>query len=1105
MPFDTADPTYLDLKARVLAAGARVVPFVGAGLSVYGAPADRLPLWRELIDRLVAEGRRLGLIAEDGDPAIDAALAAGRYVEAMDRVLGALGEPTFKRVVERELDETDKPTPPAIAELVTVGWSLIVTTNLDRLIARAYLERHGRPLDAFTSLDTHRLAAALAGTLTAGDTLLAQIHGALDLYPSWRLTKAHYEQLLQEPGYVEALKQLFLRQIFFVGFGLQDDDLDLLLATVAEIYPAGVGEFYALLPRSRKGDAVVRHLIRENGLRPIFYDVDEPAAPDDPFGGHRAAFECLADLATAWASGERQFDVTLKYFPELDPNVIGRDEEVGALERAVVGQAGAVVQVVGMGGVGKTSLVQQLVASKGGALAKAGYRRAFGCCFYRADIGQFVQDLAVTLTGPLAAPLPEQVERTCDHLARARTLLVLDGIEVLADPDGVVQNPYLSEIVDATIRGRGAVVCTTRIPLRGPMFSGRTIVEVPPLPEDAIRSFLAGWGLDELGDAARRRLMDVTAGHPLALRVLAGVLDDVPASEAVATIERSAVVDIADEIDPLRENRLARVIGSYTRHLDEDQMAFLLTATAFDEPASFQSLESALTRPYPDTSINAPLVGKDLRSTVVGLLDRRLLTISAVGELSNHPTIREYFARLAADRYGDLAPVHRHLASEYLRDAPELAATFSEAKPLVAACRHAAACEDWTLFDDLFRRRLMHGYLVHLCDYLGAWEETLATARLAVDSSFPLEATSDPAYYPLIVARSLKHLGRSAESRTVYLRGLRVAAATRDPESAMYLNNFLTLLIWRGELNAADQVAPLNLGALSWITEDWRRRWQTEHACSSLAYLRLLQGELDQAEALLARSAAAWDDYPGERVWVWDYHPFHGAELTLLRNADAHDEALATIAGLMAECVARAWPEPECRGHVHAAAVHLDRALRRRDPADLLRANERLDSASRITAGISVADVEIAYQVARFKAELIRRELDPSRPLDLELLESVVARLEMLMRTSGLTLAAPEVEAARGLIAVDRGDPVASNASLDRAVSLCEAQGNALALISPRSLVQMLGDRIGRASGTDALHDRADLVRLVESDLAPEEVLQVLAQLDGPDAASAGP
>jgi hypothetical protein len=53
-------------------------------------------LWRELLARLIDEGRRVGLIPRDGDRSSLAALAAGRYIEAMDRVLGVLGELTFQ-------------------------------------------------------------------------------------------------------------------------------------------------------------------------------------------------------------------------------------------------------------------------------------------------------------------------------------------------------------------------------------------------------------------------------------------------------------------------------------------------------------------------------------------------------------------------------------------------------------------------------------------------------------------------------------------------------------------------------------------------------------------------------------------------------------------------------------------------------------------------------------------------------------------------------------------------------------------------------------------------------------------------------------------------
>jgi hypothetical protein len=1093
MAFDTTDPAYRDLLARVLQTDARVVPFVGAGIGVYGDPQQRLPLWRELLQRLIDEGRDLGLIPEAGDPAIDRALRNGHYIEATDRILGALGEPTFKRVVERELDETDKPTPPAVAELVAVGWSLIVTTNLDRLIARAYLERHKRPINRINNLDTHKLATALAGTLVSSETALAQIHGDIDVYPSWRLTRSHYEQLLQDPGYVEALRHLFMRHVFFVGFGLQDDDFDFVLGTIAQIYPAGPGQFFALIARARKRDPLIQELIRRCGLRPIFYDADPAPDPADPFCGHRAVYECLEHLAATWAKARTELDVTLKYFPELDPDMVGRDQEVERLAELLMAQ-GCVAQVLGLGGLGKTSLVQQFLADRRPEIAAAGYRSVFGCSFYRADIGQFIHDTALATVGPGALSLPQQVDRICEHVQRHRTLLMLDGVEAVLDAERQLRNPYVMQILESVVRGRGAVVVTSRVPVRGGTFEHAPRIEVTPLSSDQILDFLHRWGLDRLGDTANRRLIQITAGHPLALRILAGVLRDVPAREAISTIERSAVIDLSDEVDPLRENRLARILGSYFHHLDEAEIAFLDCSTAFGRPASYPLVEAALARDYPDTSVNEPLVNRDLRPIVADLLERRLLTASTGGELSSHPTVQEYFARHARQSGKSLVPIHRHLGAEYLQTAPPLPETFEEATPLLIAARHAAACEDWTLFDDLFRRRLMRGFRRYLCNNLGAWEEALALGRLGEHPSFPT-TTSQPGYYPFTVARCLKHLGRSSESRAKYLESLRATAAARGADTAIYVNNLLTLLIWRGELDDADRLVELNVRALSWIAEPWRHRWQIEHGFSSIAYLRMLQGALDTASVLFDHAAHAWDGYPEERPWIYDYYPYYRSELVLLADPTAHDKALAGIESLLSVARTHGWPESICRGHIQAAVVQLDRSGRHGDPAELTRAAQRLDQAHAIAAGMNVADVAIAHHLARLKVELARRELQGTTGADTTELERLTERVEVLIEASGLALATPEVIAARGALAYLGGSVEAARALHERAVRECRRQGNALTPNSRRSLVNWLGERLGLPVTMGSTASEIDLIRLVGSQLSVDWMTARLDEL----------
>jgi tetratricopeptide (TPR) repeat protein len=1094
MAFDSSDPAYQDLLARVLQSEAQVVPFVGAGLSVYGKPDERLPLWRELLERLIVEGRNLGLIAE-GDRKIEGILDSGRYIEATEHLVDSLGEPTFKRIVRRELDDSGKPVPPAIAELVTIGWSLIVTTNLDRMITRAYLDQHERPMSTVTSMDLDGLMSAVGGTLRSPETVLGQIHGNLDTYASWRLTKSHYRQLLQTPGYVEAIRHLFLRQVFFVGFGLQDEDFEFVLETIAEIYPSGGGEIYALIPSTRKGDAATQDLIRISGLRPIYYAVDPQPDPSDPFGGHKAVYECLAHLATAWATTRTGIDLDLKYFPEIDPNIVGRDQEVNRLTDLLISEWGRVVQLVGLGGLGKTSLVQQFLTERRPQIAAAGYRQVFGCSFYRADIGQFINDLALTTVGPMAAPLPEQVEAICDYVRRNRLMLVLDGVEAILDTESRLRNPYVLKIVDCVIQGGGSAVATTRVGIHGEVFEHAPVIDVEPLSPEQILEFLDRWGLDGLGEAGKRRLIDVSAGHPLALRILAGVLKGVSPEEAIATVEQSAVIDIADEVDPLRENRLARVLGSYIHHLEDAEISFMICSTAFQKPAPYPLVEAALTRHYPDTAVNAPLRDRDLRPIVGGLLERRLLTVSADGLLSSHPTVREYFVRRAHESEESLAPIHRFLGGECLRSSPKLPETFEEAVPLLTACRHAAACRDWSLFDELLRRRLMRTFRHYLCNNLGAWEETLDLARLGDDPTFPISENPEPGYYPFSVARSLKHLGRSSESRAKYLDSLKTAAELRDPDTAMYVNNFLTLLVWRGELANAEKMIELNIRALSWIVEPWRRRWQIEHGFSSIAYLRTLRGDLDSAEELFDYAARAWEGYSDERLWIYDYYPYYRSEGILLADPGAHEEALSGIEALLAVAHSHGWPESICRGHNQAAVIHLDRASRFGDRSELTRAVERLDKARLNVAGMTVADVAIANQLAWIKAELVRGELDSGPPADVVEIEILVDRAETLISTSGLALAGPDLLAAKAAIAHLQGSRDEALRLHRCAIQKCKEQGNALAPGSPRSLVAWVGERLGALSSIEPSTSTVDPIGLVGEELNADWMSVQLAEL----------
>jgi hypothetical protein len=389
----------------------------------------------------------------------------------------------------------------------------------------------------------------------------------------------------------------------------------------------------------------------------------------------------------------------------------------------------------------------------------------------------------------------------------------------------------------------------------------------------------------------------------------------------------------------------------------------------------------------------------------------------------------------------------------------------------------------------------MRDFRSYLCNGLGAWDEALALARLGDAPEFPAALTPEPAYYPATVARCLKHAGRSLESRAKYFDCLAAAATSRDPDTAKYVNNFLTLLVWRGELSAADVLVELNVRALSWIDEPWKRHWQVEHGYSSFAYLRMLQGDLSMAATLFDFARRAWDDHDGERLRTFDYYPYYRSELSLLADPGAHEEAIEQIESLLFVAEAQRWPESISRGNIQIADIHLDRAVREKDAAALVDANQHLDYADGIPAGLNVAAVEIAYLLSRLKAELVRRSLHSAGSTKPDDFAEIVDRVEVLVQTSALEWARPEAIASRGALAYLSGAVDDAAARYRQAMEVCRIQGNWLAARSPRSLVHWLGERTQQTIDIEAKTSEPNPIELLGRSLSSDWMLARLEML----------
>ena len=806
-------------------------------------------------------------------------------------------------------------------------------------------------------------------------------------------------------------------------------------------------------------------------------------------------FECLAHLAEAWTSHNAVLDMTMKFFPEPDPWLVGRHAELAQMKGALAAPEGRVVQLVGFGGVGKTSLVQSFLSQHRTALSEAGYRSVFGYSFQGADMLQFLHDLESVTVGRSNASAPEVKERVVSHLRRHRTLLVIDGAEAILTGTAEIRSPYVAEMVRGALDGGGSVITTSRTPIGGELFEAATTIDLAPLDVSATSDFLSNFGLGHLGRYGAERMFAMTGGHPLALRILAAALQGQQPDEALSVLEKSDPLGIVDEVDPLEENRLARVLESYRHLLDPTEADFMRAWAVFDAPAPYALVDRTLGRRYPNSSVTSELADRDLREIVIRLRELRLVNSSADGLLASHPAVREFFGASMRERRSELEPLHRTIIAHYLDRSAKRPDNFDEAKPLLIVARHAAAIPDWSLFDDIFRNRLMRGFRSYLCNNLGGWDEALALARLGDTPEFPARHTREPAYYPITVARCLKHLGRSAESRKQYLSGLRNAAAARDPDTAKYVNNFLTLLIWRGELGAAESLVEMNVRALGWTDQEWMQRWQVEHGFSSIGYLRLLQGRLRAAADLFVYSMRAWDGSATERLWMYDYYPFHRAELQLLADPTAHADAGRTIEGLLAVAAEHHWPESMCRGEIHAAAIAADRARLDGSEAHLEAARNRLERARSHSAGLAVADVRIAFLLCEAKIEIVRCVTAGVGSGDVELLRQLAESTRQIVEMSGLRLAEPELGAVFGAAELLRGEVEEARSLANAAYQRARERGDWLSVHSPRSVLNWLLARLSTSMPWNPVEPVTDLRRLDGAPLEQDWMLDRLAAL----------
>jgi tetratricopeptide (TPR) repeat protein len=539
--------------------------------------------------------------------------------------------------------------------------------------------------------------------------------------------------------------------------------------------------------------------------------------------------------------------------PPIFDEWVGRVELLQALDEDWGDRARRIVELIGFGGEGKSSVARRWVANVLSSNRKP--QAVFWWGFYEnGGIDEFFEALAEFLVGDLIdiseyKSASEKIRLINSVLRKGgRYLFVLDGLEVLqhegGDDYGLLKSPDLREWLRTLAKGENEAFCV--VTSRAPLFD---LIDLTTFVHRDVERLTDVEGcelLQKLGvrgeAAALRQVVRDWDGYALVLSLLGTYLVERFAGDVGAIGE--ITVPLAREA---RYDRVRRVLRRYDEHLSEAEREVMECFSAFRLPVK----EAAL----------ADLGGSS--GILNQLVNYRMLRYdSRLQHYTTHPLIRaHYLERLKEKPIEVVQALHNRLKEWYLDIAGEMpeVPTLDQLAPLIEAVHHACQAGEYDEAFDIYWERIDQTTSYILTQKIGAYETQLALMQ----EFFPQGDTSQepkvskPSYKPFIlndIAFCLVSLGRLREAPPFYelQNDIQLSESDWGNASGGYLN-LADLYAYLGDLVASAESAREAI-ALSDRAEN--KNYKSD-SLGYLAYAEFLQGDgttsgeaFEQAEVL---------------------------------------------------------------------------------------------------------------------------------------------------------------------------------------------------------------------------------------------------------------
>lgn len=493
-------------------------------------------------------------------------------------------------------------------------------------------------------------------------------------------------------------------------------------------------------------------------------------------------------------------------------NFFGREQELKLLDTEWADPGTHVLSIVAWGGVGKTSLITQWIATRMVAEHWPGVERYFDWSFYSQGTGDsrqtsadlFIND-ALSFFGdpdPVQGSPWERGERLARLVRAHKTLLVLDGIEPLQYPPtdrsgqaGRLKDQALEALLQSLAQdNNGLCIVSTREHLANiDSYPTQKEHKLDKLTLDAAIGLIRH--LQLIGtDEEIQELWEALDGHALSLLQLGRLL----ARGYGKDLRKWREIGFT-QADKLHQGRSTmKVMAKYESWLAEGdreqqlELAILRLMGLFEKPMAPGGFEALRASPaiLNLTELFASVQRFEVESAVTTLVDNELLSHGGGDDYSGslmdvsldaHPLIREYFAaQLQREQPAAFQAAHSRLFDYLCEHTPHRPDGISGLAPLYEAVthgclagRHQEAC-DKIYFDRILRGTGNDGF--YSTHQLGAIGADLVAVAAFFDEPWrqvsPNLSAADQAWLLNQAAFRLRALGRLTEALQPMRAGL---------------------------------------------------------------------------------------------------------------------------------------------------------------------------------------------------------------------------------------------------------------------------------------------------------------------------------------------